>query len=393
MIVRSKFFLMLSLIIIETVILSGMLYWMHRVEHAHTERINYAHSQWDSLLQISLNTNRQLKGVSDFLVQSDQREFSSLTKYEIQVQQSFDRLDRLTRDEVEFVDENEKAHEKMELKILKNLRKLYRKITDETEKALNIKREGKHEQAYKYFKDVVERIYVEEFSVLIEGQIRDERSEFYQAQASVERKNSHYRHFTAGFSILIALITILVAFQIIRNLSEQWSLITDSSKEIKKGQLGTNVAINSEDKIEQLVSTHNHMASDLQDSQQEIEAARDYLESILSSMVNTLFVISPQGHIQKVNRATEFLLGYTEEQLLNKPIETIFASEKGPLTQGSDIVKLIHNGECYAITQFYQKRDGTHLPMLTSGSVLYNQSGEAIGTILVAQDISTLKQS
>ncbi|MEW8628042.1 MAG: EAL domain-containing protein [Candidatus Thiodiazotropha sp.] len=393
MTVRNKFFLILILIAIETVVLTSIMYWMRNAEQAHIDRINFAHTQRDILLQITLSTNKQMRVISHLLLQDEPYDYSAHVIYKKQVQASLDRLQRLTRDEVAFVNEKESEEEKKELEALNNLHRINNSIADETEKAFKLLSEGRQKQAYKHFKEVIEKLYVEEFSVLIEEQVRGERSEVDQAQAAIGHKNAYYRRIAAGFSILIALITLTITFQIVAGLSRRLSLLVDASGRIGKGQLDTEVAIRNQDEFGQLASTLNSITSGLKESRIKIDAARDYLDNILSSMTDILFVISPQGGILKTNRAAEFLLGYTEEQLLDKPIETIFASGKGPLTHGSDVIELIQKGECYGVEQCYQARDGTHIPMLISGSMLYTQSGEDVGTLLVAQDISKLKES
>ena len=224
-------------------------------------------------------------------------------------------------------------------------------------------------------------------------QIKDERSEINLTYSSIEAKNLYYRNITTTVSILSALALLIIVFHISKGVIRQISLFIEATKKIGMGLFDTRLSINSQNEFGQLASTINSMASDLQESRNQIETSKDNLDNILSSMLDTLFVIDPKGGIQKVNRSAENLLGYREKELLNKPIETIFALGNGPLTQGADVLELVHNGGCYALEQSYQARDGTHIPMLISSSPYYDQSGQNMGAILVAQDISKLRKA
>ncbi|MEC4815565.1 MAG: adenylate/guanylate cyclase domain-containing protein [Scytonema sp. PMC 1069.18] len=51
---------------------------------------------------------------------------------------------------------------------------------------------------------------------------------------------------------------------------------------------------------------------------------KNYMEKVITSMVDALVVTTPSGYIKKVNRATIELFGYSEEELLHKPISLIF---------------------------------------------------------------------
>ena len=52
---------------------------------------------------------------------------------------------------------------------------------------------------------------------------------------------------------------------------------------------------------------------------------RDYVENIIETMVDTLLVIGPDLKIKTINKAASQLLGYKEEELVGKPLSTIFA--------------------------------------------------------------------
>lgn len=56
--------------------------------------------------------------------------------------------------------------------------------------------------------------------------------------------------------------------------------------------------------------------------------SKDYVESIFNNMLESVIVIDPKGLIKTVNKATTDLLGYKEEDLLDRPAEDLFEEEE-----------------------------------------------------------------
>ena len=59
-----------------------------------------------------------------------------------------------------------------------------------------------------------------------------------------------------------------------------------------------------------------------------LATSRDYIEEILNSINDILFVTTASGKIKKVNKSTQLLFGYTESELIGKPISMITANEE-----------------------------------------------------------------
>ncbi|MEZ2228171.1 MAG: diguanylate cyclase [Microcoleus sp.] len=59
-----------------------------------------------------------------------------------------------------------------------------------------------------------------------------------------------------------------------------------------------------------------------------LATSRDYIEQILNSINDILLVTTASGKIKKINKSTELLFGYTEAELIGKPISMITANEE-----------------------------------------------------------------
>ena len=62
-------------------------------------------------------------------------------------------------------------------------------------------------------------------------------------------------------------------------------------------------------------------------------------ESIVETMTDSLLLMTPEGKIKTVNPATLNLLGYKKDELIDQPVEILFAGEK--LSKGREFDDLI----------------------------------------------------
>ncbi|MDI6839624.1 MAG: ATP-binding protein [bacterium] len=140
-----------------------------------------------------------------------------------------------------------------------------------------------------------------------------------------------------------------------------------------------------------LAELEHQRAMELKKANEEIEKQREYSDSIIRSMIDTLIVVTPDGKIRTINRATEDLLGYKADELVGKPVATIFEEEEIPF-KGTRLKKLLENG---AITQYamtYKAKDGEKIPVSFSGSVMRDKQGNLLGIIGIARDTRELKR-
>ena len=127
------------------------------------------------------------------------------------------------------------------------------------------------------------------------------------------------------------------------------------------------------------------MTHDLKKFRNDLLAAKAYTDNIIHSMLNSLVVVDQNAIIRNVNKATCNLLGYTEEELLGKPMSFIFASgyfDDLGFNPGS-INDFGGTGET-----IYQSKDGKKIRVLFSASVIRNDLGEFQGIVFMAQDIT-----
>jgi PAS domain S-box-containing protein len=112
------------------------------------------------------------------------------------------------------------------------------------------------------------------------------------------------------------------------------------------------------------------------------------VDNIISSMTDSLVIVSEDGTITKVNEATLRLLGYEELELIGRPFGLIMMEK---LVGHDEPGGSAHVDSFSNIERHYVAKDGTKIPMLFSISVMRTDEGVIEGRVCVAQDITHRK--
>ncbi len=195
--------------------------------------------------------------------------------------------------------------------------------------------------------------------------------------------------YASVISLVIA-VSLGIAFSIITKLqytvTEPVLLLRAKTKKVAQGDFTVNAEINSKDEIGQLTRDFNKMTESLQTT----AVSRDYVDSIISNMMDSLLVLNQGCTIHKVNQATLDLLGYTESELLDLPVDMVCKSSN--LFKDTIAIDLERKGSIVNREQIYLTKSGKEIPVLFSCSLMRNNHGEALGVVCVAKDITERKQ-
>jgi PAS domain S-box-containing protein len=120
------------------------------------------------------------------------------------------------------------------------------------------------------------------------------------------------------------------------------------------------------------------------------EAAQVLLASIVASSGDAIISKSMQGTITSWNPAAERMFGYTAEEILGKPANTLYPPDR--LYEEEGLYSQSAKGE--SITQFETVRrhkDGSLIMLSSSLSPLLDRSGHTTGVSVIAHDITERK--
>ena len=111
-------------------------------------------------------------------------------------------------------------------------------------------------------------------------------------------------------------------------------------------------------------------------------------DNILATMGESLLLIEPDNNIVNANQTTFDLLGYKKEDLVGKPVTTIFP--EGEYDQR--IKELKEKGTIHNYDTFYRTRTGEEIPVSIFMSLLKDEYGDLSGILCIAEDMREIKR-
>ncbi len=184
----------------------------------------------------------------------------------------------------------------------------------------------------------------------------------------------------------VSVLALIAGWGFMRGLMSPIDRLVEGTERVGKGDITYRIEEESEDEIGRLAASFNRMTEDLQKT----TVSKGFVDDIIKSMAGTLIVVTPEANIKMVNHATRDLLGYKEDELIGRPISTIFAG-------GEQAVKkavfddLIEKGFINNVERTYLSKDGREIPVFFSGSVM-RHGDEVQGAVCVATDVSEYKR-
>lgn len=118
---------------------------------------------------------------------------------------------------------------------------------------------------------------------------------------------------------------------------------------------------------------------------------RRWLKAILSSITDGLISTDREGIINFINPVAEQLLGKTSGQAVGQPLENIFLIQEGPGGKpwGLNLDRLASG--LMADEDFYLVTGEDRLPVELRGSLIRDEAGTVVGSVLVFRDITQRK--
>ncbi len=219
-------------------------------------------------------------------------------------------------------------------------------------------------------------------------------------QQEIERYVSDYDQLAAQrrsirnlyllFMVLITLFILFVATWIALKLSRQISVpisaLLIAASEVRKGNLSHRVRVMAVDELATLVRAFNEMMLELEANSRELESRRRFTEAILESIPTGVISLSPDGRIQRVNRALHGL--FTEEQIARAArMEDLFPAEDAAEIQYL-MKRASRTGVAASQIDLESKQQVLHLAVTVSA--LPARQPAAPGFVVVLEDTSEL---
>ncbi len=114
---------------------------------------------------------------------------------------------------------------------------------------------------------------------------------------------------------------------------------------------------------------------------------RRQLEDVMSSMTDVMIVMSPDGIIQRVNKAARDAFGYQQDEMVGQSINhfLVQADMRFSTLEG------LQQNSSMRLTRSFRTREGRLLPMSVMYTVVTARDGSLQGVLCVAQDLSEVE--
>ncbi|MCP5327297.1 MAG: EAL domain-containing protein [Sinobacteraceae bacterium] len=190
-----------------------------------------------------------------------------------------------------------------------------------------------------------------------------------------------------GLGILaIALLGILAAVLVARSLGGRITAsiagLVRSTERLGHGDYSRPVDVTSQDELGNLQGTLERLRQRLRQT----TITKDYLNSVLGSMTDAVFVTSPDGVIKVANFAACRLLGYAEEELIGKGIASM-------LDESERLAFDLQHASNDTRETLVRNRQGQTIPVSITGSPIANDDPQFQGVIFVARNITDRKRA
>jgi PAS domain S-box-containing protein len=184
---------------------------------------------------------------------------------------------------------------------------------------------------------------------------------------------------STGIALIIAIILSLFIYRSIANPIAQ---IAEAAERFGQGNLQNRINYDSDDELGQLSDTFDQMAENLSKT----TVSRDYVDSIIEAIADSLIVTDEHCKIRRVNSAALEILDRTEEELLNESVDCIFDEMPDDMLDGFDT----ETSNTYTGTL---KHKNQAIPVSISRGTINNKDSGVKGYVFVASDISSEKKA
>jgi PAS domain S-box-containing protein len=207
------------------------------------------------------------------------------------------------------------------------------------------------------------------------------------------------RTYSAVFAVQAVLIGAVLAFYLSWLLVKPIQQLVQGTKKVSEGDFSQRVNLRSRDEIGELAQSFNRMVASLEQSRtrlnqsgEELRGTKERLENIVQSSVDAIVATDPKGRITFANRSMrEMISGEagSGKDLLGVRMADLYA---GGYPEAKKIMRIIRDRGRLVNHETAIVREGRSIPILTSASLLQDETGQTVGTLGVIKDLTEKKK-
>jgi two-component system NtrC family sensor kinase len=149
--------------------------------------------------------------------------------------------------------------------------------------------------------------------------------------------------------------------------------------------------------VEELYANLATTQTEMERRAAELVQANEFIGNVVRSIVNGLVVSDSEGRITMVNETALGVMGYAEAELVGQPVAVLYGPSEGQddcaLYPGTPQWRqLLAAGTLRGLETTLRTKSGQPVPVNLNVSVMRDRAGEAIGMVLVANDLREIKR-
>src|SRR6266478_1887729 len=205
-------------------------------------------------------------------------------------------------------------------------------------------------------------------------------------QSQMENRQGHQIQRMSGLLAKVTLPLILLglagAWFVARQLSRPITALVKSADRIGEGDYTRPLAVVRRDELGELQYALERMRQNLA----ETTITKNYLNTVLNSLTDAVLVTAPDGIVKSCNEAAQKLLGYSESELVGKPL-TSFIDDAHRNAFDSAILTT------EARETVLRTANGQTIPVSMANSTITSEDPQFQGNIYVARNITERKRA
>jgi two-component system OmpR family sensor kinase len=330
--IRSRILLLQLIVIGSVLMMAAIVYTTIRSTSHDMQRVQWANKQLEAVTALAINANRYSEQIAEFLLigEPERPDYDSARA---ELEAGFDELDKLTRGEAEFlVGSSEQEGGGDEFVRITRMRALYGEITKATSNAIDLRNQGRQEEAVRVFRREIENRLDAEFQNVLEAARRDEEEEVRRTELQAEALWRRLTWMTAALALAAVALSLASAFLLARSLIRPISLLTEGAEAIGRGELDYRIVFASGDELGVLARRFNTMAAKQEIQRKQLLDARTDLERQVTE--RTAELAAANQRLTDLDRLrVQFLADISHE--LRTPLTALRGEAEIPLRHGS----------------------------------------------------------
>jgi two-component system OmpR family sensor kinase len=330
--IRFRILLFQLIMIGSVVMMAAIVYITIRSTTYYMQRVQWANNQLEAVTALTVNANRYSEQIAEFLLigEPERPDYDSASA---ELEAGFDELEKLTRGEAEFlVGSSKQEDDGDEIFRIARMRTLYGEITKATSNAIDLRNQGRQEDAVRVFRREIENRFDAEFENILEAARRDEAEEVARTELQAEALWRRLTWMTAALALAAVVLCFVAAFLLARSLMRPIGLLTQGAEAIGRGELDHRIGYDSRDELGGLAQRFNAMAANQEDQRKRLLNARTELERQVAA--RTAELAAANQRLTDLDRLrVQFLADISHE--LRTPLTALRGEAEIPLRHGS----------------------------------------------------------